>query len=35
MGSGSMGVACKEVNRFFIGVEKDEDIFKVAESRIN
>ena len=35
MGSGSMGVACKEMNREFIGIEKDDEIFKVAESRIN
>ena len=35
MGSGSMGVACKKMNRKFIGIEKDEEIFKVAEERIN
>ena len=35
MGSGSMGVACKKMNRKFIGIEKDGDIFKVAEERIN
>ena len=35
MGSGSMGVACKKMNRKFIGIEKDKDIFKVAEERIN
>ena len=35
MGSGSMGVACKKMNRRFIGIEKDEEIFKVAEERIN
>ena len=34
MGSGSMGVACKKMNRKFIGIEKDEEIFKVAEERI-
>ena len=33
MGSGSMGVACKEMNRNFIGIEKDDEIFKVAETR--
>ena len=35
MGSGSTGVACKNMNRKFIGIEKDEDIFKVAQSRLN
>lgn len=35
MGSGSMGVACKNMNRNFIGIEKDESIFEVAMERIN
>jgi len=35
MGSGSTGVACKNMNRKFIGIEKDEDIFKVAYDRLN
>ena len=34
MGSGSTGIACKNMNRNFIGIEMDEDIFKVAESRL-
>jgi len=34
MGSGSTGVACKNMNRNFIGIEMDEDIFKVAEERL-
>tara|TARA_R110002110_G_scaffold277968_1_gene493244 strand:+ start:458 stop:1279 length:822 start_codon:yes stop_codon:yes gene_type:complete len=34
MGSGSMGVACKNMNRKFIGIEMDEEIFKVAEGRL-
>lgn len=34
MGSGTMGVACKEMNRKFIGIEKDENIFKIAKDRI-
>ena len=34
MGSGSVGVACKKLNRNFIGYELDEKIFKVAEDRI-
>ena len=35
MGSGSTGVACKNTNRSFIGIEKDENYFKMAEQRIN
>lgn len=35
MGSGSTGVACKNLNRDFIGIEKDENYFKIAETRIN
>lgn len=35
MGSGSTGVACKNTNRSFIGIEKDEGHFKIAEQRIN
>ncbi len=35
MGSGSTGVACKNTNRKFIGIEKDEAYFKIAEQRIN
>ena len=35
MGSGSTGVACKKLNRTFIGIELDEKIFKIAENRIN
>ena len=35
MGSGTTGIACKEMNRNFIGIEKDEKIFKMAEDRIN
>ena len=34
MGSGSMGVMCKKMNRKFIGIEKDPEIFKVAQKRI-
>ena len=34
MGSGSTGVACKNLNRNFIGFELDEKIYKVAEERI-
>ena len=35
MGSGSTGVACKNTKRSFIGIEKDENYFKIAEQRIN
>ena len=35
MGSGSTGVACKKLNRNFIGIEIDEKYFKIAEERIN
>jgi site-specific DNA-methyltransferase (adenine-specific) len=35
MGSGSTGVACVNTNRHFIGIEKDENYFKIAEERIN
>lgn len=35
MGSGSTGVACINTSRKFIGIELDENHFKIAESRIN
>lgn len=35
MGSGSTGVAAIMENRNFIGIEKDENYFKIAERRIN
>ena len=35
MGSGSTGVACANLNRRFIGIEKDENMFKVAQDRLN
>ena len=35
MGSGSTGVACKKMNRKFIGFELDEKIFEKAKNRIN
>jgi site-specific DNA-methyltransferase (adenine-specific) len=34
MGSGSTGVACKNINREFIGIEKDEKYFNIAKERI-
>ena len=35
MGSGTTGVACVNTNRKFIGIELDEEYFKIAEKRIN
>jgi len=35
MGSGTTGVACKNTDRKFIGIELDKDYFKIAEDRIN
>ena len=34
MGSGSTGVACKNTNRSFIGIELDEKYFQIAKGRI-
>ena len=34
MGSGTTGVACKNTNRKFIGIEKDQKYFEVAKQRI-
>lgn len=34
MGSGTTGVACKNLNRNFIGMELDEDYFNIAKERI-
>lgn len=34
MGSGTTGVACKNLNRKFIGIEKDEKYFEIAKNRI-
>lgn len=34
MGSGSTGVACKNLNREFIGIEIDENYFNIAKERI-
>lgn len=34
MGSGTTGVACVNTNRNFIGIERDEGYFKIAQERI-
>ena len=34
MGSGTTGIACKKHNRNFIGIELDQEYFKIAEKRI-
>jgi site-specific DNA-methyltransferase (adenine-specific) len=35
MGAGACGVACVNINRNFIGIEKDDKYFEIAEKRIN
>lgn len=35
MGSGTTGVACKNLNRKFIGIEMDEKYFNIAKERCN
>jgi len=35
MGSGTTGVACKNLNRKFIGIELDEGYFNIAKDRLN
>ena len=34
MGSGTTGVACKELNRDFIGIELNKDYYNIAKNRI-
>ena len=34
MGSGTTGVACKNLNRNFIGIELDKKYFDIAKERI-
>lgn len=34
MGSGTTGVACKKLNRNFIGIELDENYYNIAKERI-
>ena len=35
MGSGTTGVACKNLNRDFIGIELDQNYFNIAKERVN
>ena len=35
MGSGSTGVACQNMDRKFVGIERDPDIFTIAQTRLN
>lgn len=35
MGSGTTGVACKNLNRNFIGIELDDEYFEIAKRRIS
>ena len=34
MGTGQTGIACKKLNRKFIGIELDKNAFKLSEQRI-
>lgn len=34
MGSGSTGIACKNLNRNFIGIEREADYIEIAKKRI-
>ena len=34
MGSGTTGVACKNLNRSFIGIELNKKYFEIAKTRI-
>lgn len=35
MGSGTTGIACRQTNRKFIGIELKEEYFEIAKARIN
>jgi site-specific DNA-methyltransferase (adenine-specific) len=35
MGSGTTGISCINLNRRFIGIEKNEEIFNIAKKRLN
>ena len=34
MGSGTTGIACKQLNRNFIGIEIDDEYFNIAKEMI-
>ena len=34
MGSGTTGIACKNLHRNFIGIEKDLNYFNIAKDRL-
>jgi DNA modification methylase len=34
MGSGTTGVACRNTNRKFIGIESDKNYFEITKHRI-
>ena len=34
-GSGTTGVACVNTNRNFIGIERDEEYYEIAKTRID
>jgi len=34
MGSGTTGVACKNLGRDFVGIEMDDKYFEIAKERI-
>jgi DNA modification methylase len=35
MGSGTTGLACKELNKYFIGIELDDKYFEIAKKRLS
>lgn len=35
MGSGTTGVACRQLNRKFIGIELDKEYYEIAYKRIS
>lgn len=35
LGSGTTAIACKELNRKYIGIEIDEEYYKIAQDRLN